>query len=74
MDFILSLFGDTLHQDAEGLNRVAPDESLARSVVQEVGKGIGGLFIMGRQVRAREQDLAQQPIGVFAGASLPSSV
>lgn len=74
VDCGLSLFGDTLHKVSEGLNGAAPVEGLAGSVVQQVSNGVQCLLVMDRQIRALGQHLAQQPVGVFAGATLPGAV
>lgn len=58
----------------EHLQRRSPVQGLARSGVEAVGNCIELLLEVDRQVRALGQLLAQQPIGVFAGAALPGAV
>ena len=46
----------------------------ARAVVEQVGDRIELLLAVDREVRALGQELADQPVGVLAGAALPGAV
>lgn len=46
----------------------------ARAVVEQIGNGIELLLAVHRQVCALGQELADQPVGVLAGATLPGAV
>ena len=58
----------------EDLKRRAERMGCARSAVEAVGDGIEFVLAVQRQVGALGQVLAQQPIGVLAGAALPRAV
>ena len=58
----------------EDLQRGKPVVRRARSGVHAVGDGVEFVLRVDRQIGALGQVLAQQPVGVLAGAALPGAV
>ena len=58
----------------EGFGGCAPAEGFARPCVEGVGDGLEVLLGPAGQVGAFGEVLAQQPVGVLVGASLPGAV
>jgi len=74
MDRSLSLFRYPLDEISEGLSGAAPVQCLARPIVEQVSDRIERHLVVDGQVRALGQHLAQQPVGVFTGTSLPRAM
>lgn len=72
---VLSLFaigvGENLSED---LQRGVPVEGFAWPAVEAVGDGVEVILRVDGQIRALGQVLAQQSVGIFAGAALPGAV
>src|SRR3954454_7540477 len=58
----------------ESFGRCLPIKSLARAAVQLHGDGVEVFLAKARQARALREVLAQQPVGVLVGTSLPGAM